>query len=1106
MRRFIILSVVLFLLIVTVGSVAFSVSMRQIIKENKNNELRRILEIERIKLENLVNSEIAIVLKMADSPLIKQYFAFPDDAELKKIAFDEIAAYRRAFTAQSVFWVNDIDKMFYFNDAEPYYLNPENKENYWYSMTLYETQLYNFNINYNPDLGITNLWINAPVRDGNGKPVGMMGTGIDLSTFLEMIYKDYTGKADIYFFNAAGEITGAKDTAPVAQKKQIGEKFNDVNESIISAAKSLESEQIHTLDSSNGSIAIGAVPLLEWYAVAVIPDGTGDYYNAMTSLFIIMLIIIALVFVICNAVIARLLKPLRKAMAETEAAFRVAEYDIMKYRLTSDALNLAHWDMDIAETGDPVNPKNSIIYSPEFRRMIGFSDETDFPNVLSSWTTRLHPDDYERVMSAFAAHINDRTGKTPYNLEWRLMMKNGEYRYFHAFGSTVRDDSGAPLRVAGALRDITNIKLIEGELAGEYAKSEATAHWYKSILDATPLPISVTDINMNWTFVNKAVEDFLGMKREDMMGEPCSKWNTHICNTSDCGIACAKRGLKRTFFTNNEYSYQVDVEILENLKGEPDGFIEVVQDITKVETMAREQAEAENKAKSLFLASMSHEIRTPINAIIGMTAIGRKAEDIDRKDYALNKIEDASSHLLGVVNDILDMSKIEADKLELSPVEFNFEQMIQKITAVINFRVEEKRQRLTLDIAGNLPHFMIGDDQRLTQVITNLLSNAVKFTPEEGKIRLGISLASENGGICELRIEVSDNGIGMTAEQQEKLFEAFSQADSGISREYGGTGLGLAISKRIVELMDGEIWAESEIGQGTNFIFTVKVRRGAKSQLSLTASGVSWENVRVLVVDDAAETREQFKNLFDHLNIKYDMAENGFEAYAMLEEHGQYDIYFIDWRMPGMDGIQLTQRIKSREDCESSVAIMITSADWDSIKDDALKAGVNKYLIKPLSSSMIIDCMNECLIYEQPEEDEDASGIKSGMFEGKRLLLAEDMAVNREIIRSLLEDTGLIIDYARNGREALDMVEAAPDKFDIVLMDVQMPHMDGLEATRRIRALPALKGVALPIISMTANVFKEDIENCLAAGMDDHLGKPIDIDIMVKKLRKYLKV
>jgi CheY-like chemotaxis protein len=409
-----------------------------------------------------------------------------------------------------------------------------------------------------------------------------------------------------------------------------------------------------------------------------------------------------------------------------------------------------------------------------------------------------------------------------------------------------------------------------------------------------------------------------------------------------------------------------------------------------------------------------------------------------------------------------------------------------------------------VNVDSKLPHFIIGDDQRLTQVIVNLLSNAVKFTPEGGEVRLGISLVSENGGIYELRIEVIDNGIGMSVEQQEKLFQAFVQADSGISREFGGTGLGLAISKRIVELMGGEIWVESELGKGTHLIFTVKLQHGTKSPLSLLAPGVTWENVRILVVDDALEAREQFRDLFDSLGIKYDIAADGFEAYKKIEEHGRYDIYFIDWLMPGIDGIELTKQIKAHNDNDMSMAVMITAADWESIKENAIKAGVNKHLIKPLSSSMIIDCVNDCLASGWSiDKRENAPDVKSGKFEGKKLLIAEDIEINREILISLLGDTGLMIDCAENGKEALNMIEAAPDKYDIVFMDVQMPQMDGLEATRRIRALP---GITLPIIAMTANVFKDDIENCLAAGMTDHIGKPIDVDIMFAKLHKYLKM
>ena len=521
--------------------------------------------------------------------------------------------------------------------------------------------------------------------------------------------------------------------------------------------------------------------------------------------------------------------------------------------------------------------------------------------------------------------------------------------------------------------------------------------------------------------------------------------------------------------------------------------------------LALEQAKAASKAKGNFLSAMSHEMRTPMNAIIGMTAIGKKANNIEGKNHALNKIGDASSHLLGVINDVLDMAKIEANKLELAPVEFNFERMLQRVTAVINFKVDEKQQQLTLNIDSNIPNFLVGDDQRLAQVIANLLSNAVKFTPEGGKIQLDASLLAEKEGECELRIEVADNGIGISEQQQEKLFGMFEQAESGTSRKYGGTGLGLVLSKNIVELMNGKVWIESELGNGARFIFTVKMQRGMKNLRSLLSPGIQWENVRILAVDDIIETHNQFHGIFDGLGIQCGTASNGFEACRMIEEHGAYDIYFIDWRMPGMDGIELIRKIKSRSGSGSQFAvIMVTAMDWELIKDEAIRAGADKYLLKPLFSSAIIDCANECLASSRMHEDAEN---QKNTFAGKRMLLAEDMEINREIFLSFLEDTGVIIDCAKDGIEALDMIKPDADKYDIVFMDVQMPKMDGLESTRRIRAIEAERKTArrLPIIAMTANVFKDDIDECFAAGMDGHIGKPIDIDKVLEIMHKYLE-
>ena len=388
--------------------------------------------------------------------------------------------------------------------------------------------------------------------------------------------------------------------------------------------------------------------------------------------------------------------------------------------------------------------------------------------------------------------------------------------------------------------------------------------------------------------------------------------------------------------------------------------------INELETALKQATEA-SRAKSDFLSAMSHEMRTPMNVITGMTSIGKKAKHVDDKNHALNVISDTSAHLLGVINDVLDMAKIEADKLELTPVDFDFDEMLQKVMTVVTFRADEKKQKLIVNKDKHIPSYVIGDDQRLAQVITNLVDNAVKFSPENGCINLDISLIDERNDQIEIKIEVADNGIGMSPQQQNKIFKAFEQAESGMNREYGGTGLGLVISKNIIELMDGSIRVESDPGKGSKFIFTVKLLRCNK--------------------------------------IRQVNAEN-------------------------------------------------------KVKRDV-----------------------------------------KGEFAGKRMLLAEDVEINREILIALLEDTGLMFDCAVNGKEALDMIESTPERYDIIFMDLQMPQMDGYEATRRIRSVA---GIDLPIVALSANVFTSDIEKCITAGMNDHLGKPLDMDKIIEVLRKYL--
>ncbi|MDR0424020.1 MAG: bacteriohemerythrin [Clostridiales Family XIII bacterium] len=527
------------------------------------------------------------------------------------------------------------------------------------------------------------------------------------------------------------------------------------------------------------------------------------------------------------------------------------------------------------------------------------------------------------------------------------------------------------------------------------------------------------------------------------------------------------------------------------------------------ELMERERAAAlaqavqASKAKGDFLSNMSHEMRTPMNAIIGMTSIARSSSEMERKDYCLNKIEDASTHLLGVINDILDMSKIEANKLELSEVEFGFERMLQKVVNVVNFRVDEKNQDLIVHIDNSIPRYLVGDDQRLAQVITNLLSNAVKFTPENGSIKLKAESVKKEGNVCTIKIEVSDTGIGISEDQLPRLFTSFEQAENTTSRKFGGTGLGLAISKRIVGLMGGEIGVKSKRGKGTTFAFAISLKEGSeKPQRSQLYSTASWKNLRILAVDDAEATREYIADITRQFGALCDVAAGGEEALEIIKENGKYDIYFVDCKMPHMDGIELATHIKELHGIDPPTIVMISFTDWSYIEDEAKEAGVTKFLGKPIFPSDISDCINECMGNGNIVEAESADG-EPDCFKGYHMLLAEDIDINREIVLALLEPTEVEIDCAENGAEALQMFSDNPERYDMIFMDVQMPEMDGYEATRRIRALGTPAAALIPIVAMTANVFREDIEKCLAVGMNGHVGKPLDFEEVLNVLRQY---
>ena len=513
-----------------------------------------------------------------------------------------------------------------------------------------------------------------------------------------------------------------------------------------------------------------------------------------------------------------------------------------------------------------------------------------------------------------------------------------------------------------------------------------------------------------------------------------------------------------------------------------------------------------NRAKTNFLANMSHEIRTPMNAIIGMTTIAKSSDDIERVMYSIDRIEDASNHLLGVINDILDMSKIEANKFELMPIEFNFEKMLKRVVNVISFRAAEKRHRLKVYVERSIPPYLIGDDQRLAQVITNLLGNAVKFTPEEGSISLNTYLLGEEDGICEIKISISDTGIGISDEQVSRLFQSFSQAENETTRKFGGTGLGLSISRSIVELMGGQIWVDSKPEEGSTFSFTFKAKCGETTEKSMSTKAVKLEDLRILVVDDDSYILEDFRGILRINGISCDVADNSEDALKLYDTKGDYDIYFIDYRIPDMDGLALIEELKKKESTKRNpLFIMISAAEISPIAGDAKKSGVNKFLQKPLFPSSIMDIINEYVGLEDSILESSTEEYIEGIYKDRCILLAEDVEINREIVLALLEQTQLNIDVAKNGKEAVDMFTKAPDRYEMIFMDIQMPEMDGYEATERIRALEFPTAKTIPIVAMTANVFKEDIDKCLKTGMNDHVGKPLNFTDVLDMLKKYLQ-
>lgn len=518
------------------------------------------------------------------------------------------------------------------------------------------------------------------------------------------------------------------------------------------------------------------------------------------------------------------------------------------------------------------------------------------------------------------------------------------------------------------------------------------------------------------------------------------------------------------------------------------------------------QAESATKAKSNFLANMSHEIRTPLHAVIGFSSLVRKTNLSHKQSDYIEKIEQASKSLLSVVNDILDISKLEAGKMTVDQVRFNLEEVLQSVSNMISMKAEEKGLEYLYQIDADVPHHLEGDSLHLGQVLLNLANNALKFT-HHGMISIRVSLVALSMNDCTLRFMVSDTGIGIPAEQLEKLFEPFTQADASITRNYGGTGLGLSICKGLVAQMGGDIQAVSTLGAGSTFTFTLPLKLQPHKQRSAIKAPYGLLGSRVLVVDDNATARQIIAEQLTAMGLEVDTAANGYEAIDRLTEvpdPQKFHLVILDWMMPGIDGVETAKTIINNTNIPNPPVVMMVSAHHrEDVVEQVKRLGIKNFVVKPINPSLLYDAVVESLGHS-PEArtatTPHASQQNHLRFEASRVLLVEDNTMNQQIALELLSSAGLQVTTATNGSEALYLL--GQNAYDLVLMDLQMPIMDGLEATAHIRENHDLDG--MPIIVMTAHTGQEILEECLRTGANDYISKPLYPEALLSKLARFL--
>ncbi|KAF1079919.1 MAG: diguanylate cyclase/phosphodiesterase (GGDEF & EAL domains) with PAS/PAC sensor(s) [Candidatus Rifleibacterium amylolyticum] len=757
------------------------------------------------------------------------------------------------------------------------------------------------------------------------------------------------------------------------------------------------------------------------------------------------------------------------------------------------------WDLSLTD--------GKMIWDEGMYQIFGMQPGT-FEGTRESFRGRILTEDLPVFESATLAAME---GRAPFEAEFRIRRKDDQVLYLRAKGQVYREEHNAPFRMLGVCENIT---------ASREAREKIRQ--LSQVVEQSPIMVIITDLNGQIEYVNDSFSEITGYSREDALGRNprflrgCEQspnlagnlWSVVASGKTWKGEFCNRRKNGEIFWVDSSIS-----PVLNNQK-KVTHFMAIQQDITTRKEMekalqdAKNTAEAATEVKGQFLANMSHEIRTPMNAIVGLAYLCQQTELTPRQSGYLKKITVAADNLLGIINEILDFSKAEAGKITLENIEFDLDDILDQLSDLITGKAQEKGLEVVFLTAPDVPARLIGDPLRLEQILINLANNAVKYTPS-GEIVISSEVVKREDNLAWLRFTVRDTGIGMTEEQQQKIFNPFTQADSSITRRFGGTGLGLAICKRLIDAMNGEIKMESALNHGSAFSITVKLPVAADRQPLYPTSDLRGLNV--LVIDDSESALNAFRSQLQSLSFAVSTARSLEEASERLLSRGAnrpFDLVFLDWKFPGISGSEAIKAIKKATltGCESGRHVPIISVvpfGQEIIAEKSIGSELEALLIMPFTMSTLLDTIltvfhKDVSIPRRSSRkilsQETLAGLK-----GLSVLLVEDNEINQDFASELLVRAGIRVEIADNGMVALRMLEK--NQFDCVLMDVQMPEMDGYAAARAIRLQEKYR--QLPIVAMTAGAMSGDREKALQAGMNDYITKPIDPQMLFRKLLQW---